>query len=299
MFRIAATFLICAALFGTFETVFIRLIGDRLGVGQMLLVRSGAQVIFVSILGGMLTGKGVGMLRTQRLRGHLARGSLAAIAWWCYFMSFRSLGLPLATTLSFSTQLFLLVLAWPMLGERVTGECVAMALLGFCGVVVAVELWNPTGLDWRVIYGLTGSCLGAMMILITRSLSFTERTETIMFYMALVVFISAIPQAMLDWRPLGAHDLALLLLLSMTGTTATFCMVEAYKRAEASALAPFPYSRLVFAAVLGHFIFNDPVKPATLAGAGLIALSNILPVLRARRAERRKQVVPERAEPLA
>jgi len=286
--RFAAAFLIAASLLGTLETVFVRLIGDNLSLGQMLLVRGGAQMLLTAMLGGMFTGSGITMLRTKRLGGHLARGSLAAVAWWCYFMSFRSLELPLATTISFSSQLFLLVLAWPLLGERVTLQRAAMALLGFAGVVVAVELWQPTRLDWRILYGLTGSFLGAIMILITRSLSFTERTDTIMFYMATIVFLSAIPQAALSWKPVEARDVVLLLLLSLSGTAATFCVVEAYRRAEASALAPYPYSRFVFASAFGYALFGDAVRPATLVGAAMIALSNVLPILAARREKERR-----------
>ena len=301
--RYAAAFLIAASLLGTLETVFIRMIGDSLAVGQTLLVRAGAQLVVMAILGGMFTGSGITMLRTKRVKGHLARGTLAAVAWWCYFMSFRSLELPLATTISFSSQLFLLVLAWPVLGERVTLQRVAMALLGFAGVVVAVELWEPTHLDWRILYGLTGSFLGAIMILITRSLSFTERTETIMFYMALVVFISAIPQAALTWKPIQAKDIGLLALLSISGTAATYCVVEAYRRAEASALAPYPYSRFVFAAGFGFVLFGDPLRPATLVGAAMIALSNILPLLLARRARsdrsRPDRNMPDSSDPPA
>lgn len=289
MLKIAAPLLITAAFFGTLEATFIRLIGDRLGLGQMLIFRSGAQVLLVCALGGMFTGKGVGMLRTTRLKGHIARGSLSAIVWWCTFMNFRSLDMPLATTLSFSSQLFILLLAWPVIGERITAEKAVMAFIGFLGVVVAVELWNPSGLDWRIAYGLTGSCLGALMILITRSLSLTDKTETIMFYMALIVFLSAVPQAALDWRPIDSRLLAELVLLSVFGTTGTFLMVEAYRRAEASALAPFPYTRFIFAVTLGHLVFGDPIKTATIAGAGLIAFSNILPILRARSSRRAKQ----------
>lgn len=296
MIRVAATFLICAALFATIESACVRLIGERLSLGQMLMVRAGFQVLLAGVLGGLFTGRGTAMLRTKRIGGHFSRGFLASVSWWCYFMSFRSLDLPLATTLSFSSQLFLLLLAWPVLGERITGERVMLALIGFAGVLVAVEIWQPTGLDWRVSYGLVSACLGATMVLITRSLSFTERTETIMFYMAVMVFLSAAPQAWLDWRPVQPGDVGILVLLSITGTMGTFCMVEAYRRAEASALAPYPYSRLVFAAILGHFLFNDPLKPATLAGAGLIALSNLLPFIRARRAQRRQETAPRAGE---
>lgn len=287
MRSIAPLLLVGASFFGTLETVFIRLIGEQMSLGQILLFRAGAQVVLVSLLAGAFTGNGLSVMRTKRIWGHLSRGCLASVAWWCAFMSFRTLELPLATTLSFSSQLFLLVLAWPMLGERVTPARVAATLLGLSGVLVALEMWKPSGLDWRVSYGLTSAFLGAIMILITRSLTFTERTDTIMFYLAGVVFLSAIPQAIVTWRPMEFRDMAFLAGLSLSGTLATYLFVEAYRRAEASALAPYPYSRFVFAAVLGYFIFSDPIRPATLVGAVMIALSNVLPIVLARRKKRK------------
>lgn len=272
---IAPLLLIVAALFGTCETVLIRLIGEQLSLGQILMFRAGAQVLLVSLLAGVLTGNGLAMMRTKRIWGHLSRGALASVAWWCGFMSFRLLELPLATTLSFSSQLFLLLLAWPMLGERVTRSRIAATLLGLAGVLVALEMWRPGGIDWRVSYGLTSAFLGAIMTILTRSLTFTERTETIMFYMALVVFLSAIPQSLLDWPPLDPELLMWLGLMGLSGTLGAWLMVEAYRRAEPSALAPYAYTRLVFAAVLGTWLFGDVIAGSTVAGAMLIVGSNL------------------------
>ena len=215
------------------------------------------------------------MQKTQRLRKHLLRGSLAAVSWWCYYMNIKTLPLALATTLSFSSQLFVLLLVWPMLRERVTRPQLVSTLLGFIGVLVAAGIWNPMTLDWNVMYGLASALLGAVMILITRSLSFTERTGTIMFYMALVVFLTAIPQCLFDWTPLHVRSLALLLLMALAGTLSAWLMVEAYCRAEASALAPYGYSRLVFAAALGYWFFADPIAASTVSGALLIVASNL------------------------
>lgn len=285
---IAPLLLIAASLFGTMETVLIRLIGEGLSLGQILMFRAGAQVLLVSLLAGVVTGSGFGVVRTRRLWGHLSRGFLASIAWWCGFMSFRLLELPLATTLSFSSQLFLLLLAWPLLGERITPSRVVATLMGLAGVLIALEMWRQDGFDWRVSYGLTGAFIGAIMIILTRSLTFTERTETIMFYMAAVVFLSAVPQAVVTWVPLQPRTIALMTLLALSGTMATYFFVEAYRRAEASALAPYPYSRFIFAAIFGYLIFADPIRPATIAGAVLIAFGNLLPVIVARREARRR-----------
>jgi len=183
--------------------------------------------------------------------------------------------LALATTLTFSSQLFVLLLVWPMLRERVTRAQLVATLVGFAGILIAAGIWNPMTLDGNVMYGLASALLGAVMIVITRSLSFTERTETILFYMALVVFLSAIPQSLFDWTPLHARGLALLLLMALAGTLAAWLMVEAYCRAEASALAPYGYSRLLFAAPLGYWLFADSIAASTVSGALLIVASNL------------------------
>lgn len=270
-----AAMMVASALMATLEAVFLREIGPRASQAQVLLFRSGAQLLLVGVSGALLLRSAALVVRTSRLRMHLWRGGLAAVSWWCYFMSFKTLPLALATTLTFSSQLFVILLVWPMLRERVTWAQLSATLVGFVGVLVAAGIWDPSTLDWRVSYGFASAFMGAVMILITRALSFTERTETIMFYMALVVFVSAIPQSLLDWPALD-HELALWLsLMGLSGTLGAWLMVEAYRRAEASALAPYTYTRLVFAAALGTWLFGDVIATSTVTGALLIVGSNL------------------------
>lgn len=272
---VASALVVGSTVMATLESVCVRLLADGVSQGQILLLRAGTQLLLVLAVCLWRTG-GIGIaVRTTRLRQHLWRGGLAAVSWWCYFMSFKTLSLPLATTLTFSSQLFVLLLVWPMLRERVTAPQLGATLVGFLGVLIAARLFTPQSLDWHVVYGLASAVLGAVMLLITRSLSFTDRTETIMFYMALVVFLSAIPQCLLDWRPLDARLWAWLWLMGLSGTLGAWLMVEAYRRAEASALAPFTYARLVFAAAAGYLLFGEQVAVTTLIGALLIAGSSL------------------------
>jgi len=275
---LAVAMIVASGFMVTVEAVFLRALNNQVSQGQMLLFRSGMQLVLAAAVGAAMKGGLRAVVRTSRLRGHLLRGALAAVSWWCYFMSFKLLPLALATTLTFSSQLFVLLLVWPMLRERVTRPQLVSTLVGFVGVLVAAGIWNPMTLDWRVVYGLAASLIGAVMIMITRSLSFTERNETILFYMALVVFLSAIPQSAVDWTPLGGPTLLLLLLMALCGTLGTWLMVSAYRHAEPSALAPYIYVRLIFAAALGYWVFADAVAWSTIAGALLIVASNLAPL---------------------
>src|SRR5690606_32842728 len=116
----------------------------------------------------------------------------------------------------------------------------------------------------------------AVMLVITRSLTRTEKTQTIMFYIGLLVFLAALPQSLLDWNPIAARELALLIAMGFCGTISMWLMVEAYRYAEASFLAPFSYLRLLFTAAVGALLFGEVVALETFLGAGLIIASALL-----------------------
>ena len=97
----------------------------------------------------------------------------------------------------------------------------------------------------------------------------------ILVIIALVVFVTAIPQSLLDWPALDAALLGWLSLMGLSGTLAAWLMVEAYRHAAPSALAPYVYTRLVFAAVLGTWLFGDVIAGSTVTGALLIVGSNL------------------------
>lgn len=267
---------VAAALTATVEAVILRGLGSSVSQAQILLFRSGMQVALVLLYGLFITRRPMLIFKTGRPRDHLVRGVLSAVSWWCYYMSFKSLPLALATTLTFSAQLFVLLLVWPMLRERVTRPQFISTLVGFIGVLIAAGLWNPFTMDWRVLYGLASAFIGAVMIIITRSLTLTDRSETVTFYMALAVFVSAIPQSLFDWPPLDLRSTALLVLMGTIGALGSWWVVIAYRHAETSELAPYGYARLVFAAVLGYLVFGDVVAGTTWVGALLVVGSNLV-----------------------
>lgn len=271
---VGAALLVASSLLSTMEVICVRLLEGHASNGQILLFRAGGQLALVSASIAFVGG--LPILRTKRLSVHLIRAGLSAGSWWLYYASFQTLDLALATTLSFSSQIFVVILATLCLGERLTPRRLGATLLGLFGIAIAVRLWGVQSIDGRALYGLASALLGAVMLIITRSLSQTERTQTIMFYIGVIVFLAAVPQAALEWRSLAGHDLVLLLAMGLLGTSAMWLMVEAYRYAEASSLAPFPYFRLIFSAVAGSAFFSEVVRMETLVGASLIVGSVLL-----------------------
>ena len=256
----------------TLEAVVVRLMADRLSMGQLLLVRSGSQIVLALWISRLVRGRALALLATPRPGAHLLRSVLTAVSWWCYYKSFQLLPIALATTLMFSSQFFVLLLMRPMLKEQVSRQAVVATSIGFVGVIVAAGLWQPQEMDWRVIFGFVSALLGAVMLLLTRSLTKTESTETILFYMPVMVFLSAIVQAWLDWRALTLGDGAYLLVFALMGTLASWAHVDAYRHAQPSLLAPVTYFRLATGMAAGAWFFGDAITASMVLGATLILL---------------------------
>ena len=256
----------------TLEAVVVRLLADRVGVGQLLLLRSLTQMALALAIARTLQGSILAALPTPRPGAHLLRSALTAVSWLCYYKSFQLLPIGLATTLMFSSQFFVLLLMRPILNESVSRHSVVATSIGFVGVVVAAGLWHPQQVDWRVIFGFTSALLGAIMLLLTRALTRTESSQTILFYMPTMVLLSALPQAWLDWRPLNASDGAYLVVFAAVGTLASWAHVDAYRRARPSLLAPVTYMRLATGLGAGALFFGDPITLAMTLGVGLILM---------------------------
>ena len=271
---VGAGLLMVSGLVATIEVVCAKLLGDHATSGQVVLFRALGQVVLVS--GYVIAMGGVSVLRTNRIRIHVLRGALSALSWWMYYTSFRVLDLALATTLSFSSQIFVVILAALFLDETFTWRRMGATLLGLAGIAVAMQIWNLQAVDGRAIYGLGSAFLGAVIVIITSSLSRTERTPTIMFYIGMIVFMASIPQAVINWKPLGTREVMLLSTVGVLGTASMWLMVEAYRYAEASALAPFPYTRLLLSAVAGALLFGEMLRTETFLGAVLVVASALM-----------------------
>ena len=243
-----AALLVLAAFIFTGEAAVLRLIGDRVSPGQLILARGVAQSLLIG--GLILAMHGVASLRTSRLHLHAVRGGLSVVTWGFYYASFAALDIALATTLSFATSLFAVAIIAPLLGEKVGFVRAFTTVLGFIGVAVAMRL-GTAGFEPAMLYGVAAAFFSSCIIGMNRILTRTESTPTMMLYIGLSAALAGIPAALAMWRPLSGHDLALCAVVGVCGTIGMSCTIEAFRTGEVSAMAPFPYVRLVFAVAIG------------------------------------------------
>lgn len=270
-----ALLLALAAILFTAETTLVRVSAPVANEAQIVFFRSAAQLV-VSVLIIWRMGDFTRLVTTRPFL-HLTRGLISLLTWWLYYTSFRILDLALATTLTFTTSLFVVALAAPVLGEQVGRARWIATIVGFVGIAVAVGPSADASLT-GISIGLLAAACGAAIVVLNRLLGRTENTATIMIWIGLVTTIGSAPVAWLLWEPLAIADIALVCLTGLLGALGMWLTIEAYRVGEASALAPVPYLRFVAAAAIGMVFFGERPGPMLLLGATLVVIASLLAV---------------------
>ncbi|HYZ26067.1 MAG TPA: DMT family transporter [Geminicoccaceae bacterium] len=217
---------------------------------------------------------GLPQLRTRRLGLHLLRGVLGTTGGFLAFYAFSQLPLAEAYAIIFATPLLITALSVPILGEAVGWRRWCAVAVGFVGVLVMLRPGvAPVGAG--SLSALGAACASACAILLVRKLSLTETTTSIAFYsnVVAVLLIGAIfGSAFVAPSPL---DLALMAASGLIGGSALLVLIAAYRRTPAALVAPFQYTQMLWAIVLGALVWSDLPEPIMLVGALIVAASGL------------------------
>ena len=211
------------------------------------------------------------LLRTRRLRMQLARGLGMFGTTATFFWSLSLLPIAQVGTLASASPLIVVVLAGPLLRERITRFIAAGTIVGFVGVVTMVGI-DPTHLDPAMLVPLASACCYAGFTMLTRELR-GEPPHVTLFYSGIVGLIASavlfvvVPTATTP-EPGQWAGIALVGLAALTGHR---LLVAAYRRGRAGELAPLGYLSIVWSFLSGAILFHEPVEPRAVLGALAIA----------------------------
>ncbi len=263
--------LLVGGLFATVMVTGIKFVGQRLPVLEILFFR---QMFVFVLLTPILTKEFPSAFRTQRLKLHLSRCAISIVAMTTGFTAIVHLPLAEATAISFSRAMFATLLAIIVLKEVVGIRRWSAAIIGFIGVLVIVRP-SPEGVNEYALMALFSAALVACNLIMTKSLTTTERPSTIMAYHAGVLTVAyAVPCWWLWIKPTWT-EMGLIVGIALLMSMVQYCMIRGYKEAEASAAQPLEYVRLIYAAGIGFIIFAEVPVIWTWAGATLIIGSSI------------------------
>lgn len=214
------------------------------------------------------------LLRVRNVKLTLVRGVLLLFATMSFFTAIRYIPLADAVAISFVAPLFVVALSIPLLGERVGPRRWAAVLIGLVGVLVIVR---PGFGDVHWAYGLMlfMALIFAAFVIVTRMLTRTEETMSILFYAALMGTIGTSALLPFFWQTPTLVQVGWMAAMGAIGGVSQLLMINAYKVATASTLAPFQYIQIIFAASWGYLIFGDFPDNWVIAGGTIVIASGL------------------------
>jgi drug/metabolite transporter (DMT)-like permease len=265
------------------DATVVWLVADN-SVWEILFVRSLTAALLCLALGrGALLRR---TIATDRKGPLLLRGAVLLAAWLCYYSAARYLGLAELTTIYFAAPLMVTAMSVVLLKETVGWWRWAGTALGFVGVIIACDP-GGVGLTWAVALVLLSAVLWAYSGILVRQISAHESTPTQMLFSNALFALACGATLPWTWTGPAAVDIALMAALGLIGAGAQYMIIESYRLAPASLVAPFEYTSLVWAFILTYLIWADIPKTAVFAGAAVIMASGLLVILVEWRAGRR------------
>lgn len=271
--------MILAGLFFSVMVGLIKLLGSRIPSFEIVFFRSLVQLIVLFFVCCRL---GISSLKTSRPLLQGIRALLSVLLINCNFYAFTQLPVAEVTAVGFSRSLFLALLAVPFLGEKFTAHKTVALLSGFMGVLFIAKPGSGT-FEGVMLLALAGAALGATMMILIRKLTVTDTNITMMFYPALgIVLFTSVPTFLFWIRP-TMQETVLLLSMSFLGIIGQWCMIQAFRRGEATAVAPAGYTRIIFAAIVGYWLFSELPDLVSILGILIVIGSNLLLIVKEER----------------
>ena len=245
----------------------VRQLLTHMGIFEVLFFRTFlallAVLAYCALLGGFAP------LRTARIGIHTVRNVTHFAGQWCWVFAISMLPLATVFAIEFTMPVWVAMLAYFFLGERLTTPRLVMLSLGLLGVMVILKPGVGVVQPAALIMVLGALCYAANMIT-TKALTKTDSVLAILFWMNLIqsplAFIPALPQ----WSAPAPADTPWMFCLAGGSLFAHYCMTRAFKLADATVVVPIDFMRLPLIAVVGAFAYGEPLDPWVFVGAAII-----------------------------
>jgi drug/metabolite transporter (DMT)-like permease len=238
-----------------------------------MLMRSGIGLLLLSPL--IYRAGGFAAVKTQRLPQHVARNTIhfGAQLGWFYALTLIPIGQVVA--IEFTMPIWTAILAAMFLGERMTVWKFCAIVLGLVGVVMIVR--PATGeINPGQLIALAAAVGFGVSIAIVKSLTRTEQTVTIIFYMLAVQTAGSLLPALHVWQWPSLTAWGWGIVIAFCGTFSHYCMARALLYADATVVVPMDFLRVPLTALAGWLLYSERLDAFTVLGAALILTGNLV-----------------------
>jgi drug/metabolite transporter (DMT)-like permease len=242
----------------------------------------------------MLPGSPLYALRTSRLGLQGLRGAALLGSSLLFISGLRFLPIAEASATSFISPLFVTALSVFFLGESVGMRRWLATAVGLIGVLIILRP-GTSAFHLAAFFPVVSASAWAGTLVMTRMLSGKEATITTVTYLLIVglgILSALVP---LVWVAPSWHDILFGILIGVSSTAGQWIVVLAFRYADASVLAPFSYTQLLWVSILGFLLFGEVPDVWTVTGAAIIVASGLYTAHRER--VRHSQLLLVQAEP--
>lgn len=210
---------------------------------------------------------------------HLLRGALGVMMLAAFTWSLRTLPLTTAYTLFFVAPLVIALLSGPLLGERIGVHRWIAIVGGFVGVLIALQPGGGAGagaaMTWGGVAVLLAAVGYAVSAITVRVLGRTDSTASMVFWLLTMIALGAGALALPGWVALRPQDWLVVAAIGVVGALGQFAITEAFSRGEASVVAPFEYTALVWGVAFDALVWRALPGSTTWLGAAIIVACGI------------------------
>jgi len=235
------------------------------------------------------------IIRTNRLKHQMVRSGLMLTVTVLTIVSLKYIPLASLSALMMMGPIFVTALSVPLLGERVGVHRWAGVIAGFTGALVIIRPGSSVMDPVSLIVLFTALCY-ALFQISTRVLNRTESMDTTLLYSGLIGMGVMSVWAPFEWVTPDLAGWVKLIALGGFGSAGHFCMIRALSMAPAAVIAPFGYTNIIGATLLGYLLFGNIPDAMTVLGAAIIFASGLYIFYREARA--RKAADRQRPEEL-
>ncbi|MEJ2220243.1 MAG: DMT family transporter [Desulfobacterales bacterium] len=246
--------------------------GNELPLWVLLWGRYVFNFLFVALF--FFRGAPAEIIHTRNLKMQILRSILLVSSTLTFWLALMFLPLADCVVILFIAPLLVTVLAAPILGESVGRHRWTAVILGFVGVLVVMRP-GITIFSWVSILPFMTAFLYAGVQLSTRILGRTEGALTTLLYSSAGGAIICTIGVLFFWVTPSPGQWLVLVWLGFLGALGHYLMIKAYQLAPASLLAPFDYTTLIWATILGFVVFGDLPDGWTVLGAVIIMSSGL------------------------
>lgn len=219
---------------------------------------------------------GFGLLRTHQIGTQFVSSVMMLLSTLFFFSAVKSIPVAEAISVTFVAPLAVVLLAWPMLGERITSFRLAAVVVGFSGVLIVIRPGSAV-FQWASLLLLCSALCYAIYQILIRRLAGIDHPATSVFYSVLLGAILMSIWLPFVWKtPVSLADWLLLCSLGVFGALGHYCVAKAMTYASANFVAPFNYTQMIGSVIVGYLMFAEVPDFYTWLGTAVIIAGGLM-----------------------